>query len=717
VRSRRAIFLTGLFLVLGTLTLYAPACRNGFVNYDDQDYVSENQHVLSGLSLSNARWALTTTHAANWHPLTWLSLQVDSQFYPSRPGGEANPTGYVLTNLLLHAANTLLLFLVCVRMTGYLWRSALVAACFALHPLHVESVAWIAERKDVLSGLFWMLTLLAYVHYVERPSTGRYLLVLLAFALGLAAKPMLVTLPFVLLLLDYWPLGRTVAIREKVPLFALSVLGCGLTWYAQQKGHAIADTVWFPVEARFANALLTYCAYLAKALWPTNLAAFYPHPKTGFVSWQVGAAGLVLASVTAGTVLARKRCPYLPVGWFWYLGTLVPVIGLVQVGGQAMADRYTYLPLIGIFLLAVWGIADLSIRWGLQRLAVPLAALLLVTWSLYSWAQIQTWHDGVTLWRHALQVTSNNGRAHKNLGTALRAEHDLTGAVKQLEEAVRIDPGDPHAYIELGATRLMQGRPEEALAPLLKVLAAYPDISQAHVNLGTAYEIMGRLDDAIDQYAEAARVGPPDAGVERKWGAALQRRGDVEEAFKHYREALALAPRDPLALQYLGQLLARQQKWQEAADVAQQAAELNPQSIEAHCTLAFCLLKLGEKEAARRHYQEAFKIDPTWYQKANRKAWIQATHPDARMRDGQSALELAQQACAANESRNPEFLDTLAAALAEQGHFDQAVATAGQALALASANGQTALAQALKARIATYQSKQPFRSSNPAPNS
>jgi tetratricopeptide (TPR) repeat protein len=716
-RSRLPDTLVCVALVAATWILYASVFHNNFVNFDDDKYVTANQQVLSGLSWSNAWWALTTTHAANWHPMTWLSLQLDSQWYA--PTGRETPsaTGYLRTNLLLHTASTVLLFVVLRRMTGSVGRSALVAAFFAVHPFHVESVAWVAERKDVLSGLFFMLTLLAYVHYVERPTGRRYLLVVLALAFGLAAKPMLVTLPCVLLLLDYWPLGRFPSIREKLPLFALAALASAMTWYAQQHGHAMNDTTLLPLSTRLANGLVSYCTYLGKTFWPTNLAVFYPYPKTGFSPWQVAGAGVFLALATAFAVGMRKRWPYVTVGWFWYVGTLVPVIGLVQVGGQAMADRYTYLPLIGIFLLAVWGVYDLAVRWQLQKLAVPVAGLVLVIWSLYTWAQVHYWHDSVALWEHALHVTADNSRARVNLGMAYVERNNLGAAIPQFKEAVRIDPQDVFAHLDLGAALVRQGKPDEALEYLQLLLTLSPDNPQAHINLGTAYEMMGRSAEAIEHYAEAARLGPANALLLLKWGIALEDRGDPGAAIGHYRDALALAPDDALALQCLGFALARRQEWAEAAVLLRRAAELDTRNVKVRCTLAYCLFHLGKLQAAREQYQEATKLDPDWLQQANAKAWTRATNPESRTRDGRSALELAQQVCQATEHTVPQFLDTLAAAYAEVGNFDQAVATARQALSLASANGPSAFRKALEGRVAAYLAKQPFRSADNTPNS
>ncbi len=538
------------FLLLATVAVFGRAVRYGFVNFDDPLYVSETRQVTDGLSLQGIGWAFTAVHSDNWHPLTWLSLMLDAQWCGSAPWG------YHLTNVLLHAAAAILLFLVLWRMTDDLWPAALAAAVFAVHPLRVESVVWVAERKDVLSGLFFMLTLAAYLGYVRRPfSPARYLLVVAAFALGLLAKPMLVTLPLVLLLLDYWPLGRCGAgvspaslvptlcvgtqfldapasheilnqgsaldngtpkhpgrafprgawergqygrlIAEKIPLFLLAAASCVVTVAAQS--HAVVPVDCIPLDARISNALVSYAAYVGQFFYPVGLAAFYPHGGHDPSAWKPIAALLGLTIVSTAAVFWRRRCPYLPVGWFWYLGMLVPVIGLVQVGEQAMADRYTYLPQIGLSVATVWGAAQLISplpcrRWiGVGGSAVTLTILIVC-----AWRQTAFWRDGETLWRCALACDGRNATAHNALGAALmeskmesnsddaRRDARIDEAIDHYREALKIRPGFPDSVFRLGCALADRGHDAEAVGYLRQAVQSTPDNAVARYNLGEA---------------------------------------------------------------------------------------------------------------------------------------------------------------------------------------------------------------------------------------
>ncbi|MFL5339967.1 MAG: glycosyltransferase family 39 protein [Gemmataceae bacterium] len=405
----RPALILGLLLVASTLAVFGRCLANEFVNYDDPQYVTDNPHVKEGLTLDGVRWAVTSTDYLNWHPLTWLSLQLDTELFG------LEPWGFHLTAILLHAADALLLFLILRQTTGALWPSGFVAALFALHPLHVESVAWVAERKDVLSTLFGLLAIAAYLRYVEQPGWRRYLLVLLAAALSLTAKPMWVTLPGVLLLLDYWPLGRLqksstrTVLLEKVPLLALAATAGVLTVFAQHRGGAVESLELFPWDQRVGNAVVSYIRYLGMTVWPEGLAPFYPHPRGNLPVWPDIGAAVLLVTITTVVLALRRRCPYLVVGWFWYLGTLVPMIGLVQVGEQARADRYTYLPLIGIFIIVAFGLSDLlrSRRFPRALLFAAAIAVILACATL-TWKQIGYWHDSRALWAHAVAVTADN---------------------------------------------------------------------------------------------------------------------------------------------------------------------------------------------------------------------------------------------------------------------------------------------------------------------
>lgn len=495
---------------MAALVVFWQSADHEFVNFDDELYVTRNSHVQAGLTYQGLVWALTTTHVGNWHPLTWLSHMLDCELYGLNPGG------HHFTNLLLHIANTLLLFMVLKRMTGALRRSAFVAALFALHPLHVESVAWVAERKDVLSTFFWMLTMGVYVRYVERPGLNRYLLVLLSFALGLMAKPMLVTLPFVLLLLDYWPLGRFQfrqssddsnsqshesinfsnqrslifrLVLEKAPFFALAAVSGVVTFFVQQGGGAVRSLYVFPLDIRIANAMVSYVSYIEKMIWPHHLAVFYPHPGM-LPMWQIAGAGLLLVCISVLVVRAARRHPYLLTGWLWYLGTLVPVIGLVQVGSHAMADRYTYVPLIGLFIMIAWGSCDISERWRYRKIVLAISTGVLLCASMISTgSQVRYWQNSVALFEHTLDVTANNWLAHNNMGIALARRGKFDEAIAHYSETLRIKPDYAPAYSNLGIVFAVQEKAEEAIAHFRKALQINPDYTAARKNLEVALAV------------------------------------------------------------------------------------------------------------------------------------------------------------------------------------------------------------------------------------
>jgi tetratricopeptide (TPR) repeat protein len=561
---KRLDLLVCLLLVATTLSVYWQVRKHEFVNLDDDLYVTENRYVQAGLTQEGVVWAFTDTSQADlWLPLTWLSLMLDSELYGLKAGG------YKFTNVLFHLANTLLLFLVLKRMTGRLWPSAFVAGLFALHPLHVESVAWVTERKDVLSTLFWMLTMWAYLGYVERPGIKRYLVVISMFILGLMAKPMLVTLPFVLLLLDYWPLNRLhqagndlggerchrppanlvksnslfSLVLEKSPLIFLAAVTSVATLLAQHRGGALESVDFLPIKARIANSLVAYVSYIGKMIWPRPLAVFYPHPGSGLPLWQAVGAGLLLACISVVLVRASRRYPYLMVGWFWYLGTLVPVIGLVQAGVQAMADRFTYVPLIGLFIITAWGIPDLLARWRHRRIVLSLAAIAILSMAMiFSWLQIQLWQNSLSLFEHTLSVTQNNWLVHNNLGLALMESGRLNEAVSHISEALRIKPDYAEAHNNLGVALGEGGNLNEAISHYSEALRIKPDYAEAHNNLGIALARQGRLQEAVNHFSEAVRVNPDFAKAHNNLGIALARQGRLQEAVNHFSEAVRLNP-------------------------------------------------------------------------------------------------------------------------------------------------------------------------------
>ena len=561
MRSEACIWL---ILITAVLLVYWQVGDHEFINYDDNAYITDNAQVQKGLTSKGIIWAFTTSHTGNWHPLTWISHMLDCELYG------LNPKGHHLTNVLFHMANAILLFVVLRWMTGAIWRSGLVAALFALHPLHVESVAWAAERKDVLSTFFWMLTMVAYVHYVNRPGGKRYLLVLITFSLGLMAKPMLVTLPFVLLLLDYWPLNRfnpravpgsvedqplgfrssgddkspiLKAVMEKTPLFLMSLFSCVVTVMAQQEAGAISTLEIVPFKLRIANGLVSVVAYMGKMIWPQDLAVFYPHPVSDLQIWKPVVAGLFLLILSTVALWVAQRCRYVLVGWLWYLGTLVPVIGLVQVGEQAMADRYTYVPLIGLFIVVVWGFADLVKGWRSRRWVVSVsAAVMVLALMAGSWLQVAHWKNSVRLFKHALDATSNNYVAHYTLGNALALQGNLTGSVSHYNKALQIHPNFAEAHNNLGNALALQGNLTGAISHYNKALQINPDHAEAHRNLAVGLDRQGRHQEAIQHYAEVLRISPHDAQSHNNLGVALAEQGRLKEAVAHFTEALRIDP-------------------------------------------------------------------------------------------------------------------------------------------------------------------------------
>jgi len=567
MRSRYLELIVCLFLALATLTVYFQVTSHDFVNYDDYDYVTENRYVRTGLSKRSIAWAFTSFHVGNWHPLTWLSHMLDCELFGLKPGM------HHLTNLLFHMANSILLFVVLRRMTGSIWRSGFVAGLFAFHPLHVESVAWVAERKDVLSTLFWMLTMWAYVRYSESPGVIRYLLVLVFFALGLMAKPMLVTLPFVLLLIDYWPLARlqldqfenenNISLRksilhlilEKVPLFALSGAISVIAVIALQKaggGPSLGD---LPLQPRIANALVSFLSYIQKMIWPDELAIFYPLPRA-VPMWKAVGAGLLLSCLSVIFLRAVRSRPYLSVGWLWYLGSLVPVIGVVQGGGQAMADRYTYIPLIGLYVMIAWGVPDLVKRWRYNRVLLAASAIMVVlALIICTWRQVQHWKDSITLFRHTLNVTTDNHLAHNNLGVPLDKQGRHGEAIKHYQEALRIKPGWAEAHYNLGMAKTGQGKFEEAIEAYSESIRLRPNFPKAHNNMANVLLSLGRVDSAIEHYLEAIKDRPDYANAHSNLGIALMRKGYVDDSILHFRAALRINPDDARISRNLDQAL------------------------------------------------------------------------------------------------------------------------------------------------------------------
>jgi tetratricopeptide (TPR) repeat protein len=663
-------------LAAAVLAVFWPALRCGFVDYDDLDYVTSNTHVQHGLNWQAVHWALTTAHAANWHPLTWVSHMLDCQLYGLQPAG------HHLTSLLLHLANALLLFLLLNRLTGALWPSAWVAALFALHPLRVESVVWVAERKDVLSSFFWMLTVGAYVRYadqfkVSNPDTFRgnssvplpqsssakaseagsnggqqfkifYALALLFFAFGLMSKPMLVTLPFVLLLLDYWPLGRLQfgpafswrLIAEKIPFLLLAAASSAVTCLVQSHSGVLASLSAVSLGQRLANVPVAYVRYVAKIFWPSGLAVFYGYEHWSF--YQVAGALLLLGWMMFFVVRQRRARPYLAVGWLWFLGMLAPTIGLVQVGHQSMADRYTYLPSVGISLMAAWGLRELAARrpW-LLKAAATAAVLTLAACAVLTPRQIAFWRNPVALFSRAADISDQDSQTCYNVGCAVMEQGNFVRAARCFERALKVaGKNAPPSFLartknNLGCAFLEQGRIPNAISNFESALALQPKFPQAYYNMGRAFLTNGQPDVAVDCF--------------------------------------------------------------------QRALALDSSVAEIHYKLANALLQLGRPAQAIAEYSQTLRLRPGMDEAANNLAWLLATCSDRSLRDAPKAIALARQASAHSHDENPRILGTLAAAYAEAGRFSEAVATAQRAWQLALAQNDPALAAVLQSQLRQYQ--------------
>ena len=661
MQKNKFIPLIYLFLTLTTLMAFVQVGNHGFVKFDDNVYITENRPIQNGITIEGLRWAFTTGYAANWHPLTWISHMLDIQV------GGMNPRWHHLTNLLFHIANVLLLFFLLHRMTKALWQSAFVAALFALHPLHVESVAWVAERKDVLSTFFWMLTLIAYCYYAERPRLKSYLAVIAFFALGLMAKPMVVTLPFVLLLLDYWPLERfgkgkpaqairTPAINpvssrkkkgntakpapkistpkitvelgkpanyefqwalagplvlEKIPLFALTALSCAATYIAQSKGGAVAPIEVYSLGIRVANALVSYILYITKMIWPDNLAVLYPHPGL-LPFWQVLGALLFLIATTFAVVRTAKRFPYLPVGWLWFAGTLIPVIGIVQVGAQAMADRYTYIPLIGLFIMAAWGIPEIfkKRRYAKEILAASSAFCLLVLFILTS-TQVGYWRDSITLFDHALNVTENNHSIYNNRGGVNDDLGNHKHAIEDFDRAIQINSKFAPAYNNRGNALDVLGDHIRAIEDFDRAIEIDPGYAEAYSNRGIAYNALGKHIRAIEDLDRAIEIKPSNAKAFNNRGVAFAATGNQEQAIANFNKAVEIDPRYAEAHFNRGIFHQNSGKYRQAIDDYDKAIENNSvHKVEVLCNRGAAYDSLGDRARAIEDYDRAIQINP-----------------------------------------------------------------------------------------------------------
>jgi tetratricopeptide (TPR) repeat protein len=706
-----------IFLAAIIWVVFGQTLRHEFVNYDDSAYVYENPVVQKGLTWEGFRWALTYGNIGHWHPLTWLSHMLDCQFYGLNPGG------HHLTNLLLHTASAILLFLVLRRMTGFLWRSAFVAAVFAIHPLRAESVAWVAERKDVLSAFFFMLTLGAYVGYVRRPpSMIRYGAVVLFFALGLLSKNMLVTMPFVLLLLDYWPLNRLSGlcpqvlfrrVAEKIPLFVLTVGSCVATALVPEK--LTADKLSFGLQLE--NAVVSYVTYLWQMIHPAGLACLYPNPTNYLPFWQVaGAVGLLLA--ISGTAWAFRRAhPCLVVGWLWYLGMMIPAIGIVQISGYAHADRYTYLPQIGLYLMLTWAAAELCAGWRHRRVVLGGGSTIILMVLIFC-ARVQTayWRNSESLWTHTLACTSDNFAGHTNLGNALLQKGSVDEAIAHCQMALQIRPDSANAHYNLGIALLQKGSVDEAIVHFQKALQikpddaeAYnnlgialcqkrgvaeaithfqkalqikPDYAEAHYNLGNALLQMGNVDKAIVHYQKSLQIKSDSAEAHYNLGNALIKKGSVDEAITHFQKALQIKPDYAEAHNNLGIALLQKGNVAEAIICFQKSLQIKPNDAEVHNNLGSALCLKGRVDEAITHYQKSLQIKPDYAEAHNNlgKALLQKGSVAEAITHFQKALQIKPDSV---EAQNTLAWVLATAPQASLRNGPQAVALAQQANQLA----------------------------------
>lgn len=721
------------FLAAITWSVFGQTVRFGFINCDDPAYVYENPLVTAGLTLKGmaAAFVHVGPHSWDWVPLTTISHMVDWQCYGRDAGG------HHLTNVLLHTAAVILLFLALRQLTGAVWRSAFVAAMFAIHPLHVESVAWVAERKDVLSGVFFMLTLLAYARYVRRRTVAGYLTVMVVFALGLLSKAMLVTMPLVLLLLDYWPLNRlptTVAeagtdgwfknfsapvrlLVEKIPLLALSLISGVLTILAL--GPTDPAMRGISLSLRVENALVSCTTYLGQMLYPAKLAAFYPYPAGGLPLWKIIGAFGVLAAATVGIFLWRRKRPYLVVGWLWYLGMLAPTLGFFQAGTQGRADRFTYLPQIGMYLLVAWLAVELFAGRRNRRAALGgLAAIIVGTLMVLARHQTSFWQDSESLWTRTLAVTPDNSFVENTLGFALLENGQTDGAMFHFQKALAINPDNADACNNLGSIFAQKGQLDEAMVYFQKALEIKPAFDEAHNNLGHALLQKGQTDAAIVQFQRALESNPGSADAYNNLGTALIRKGQTDAAIVQFHKALEADPNYAIACGNLGSLLLQEGRLDAAIVQFQKELEINPNSADARNNLGTALLKKGRGDDAIAQYQKALAAQPgnvTFQNNLAHVAWLLATSPDPSIRNGTRAVELAQQADQSSGGSNLMTAAALAAAYAEAGRFPDAVVTARRALQLAASQNNAAAVAALQTQLKLYQTGSPFHDTGATP--
>jgi Tfp pilus assembly protein PilF len=567
--------LISICLAAAIVAVYWPVYKYDFVKYDDDYYVSNNANIRSGLNLESIRWAFSTAgYAHNWHPVTWFSHMIDYQFFKNWAGG------YHLENILFHILNTLILFYVLTRMTDAIWPSAFVAAAFALHPLHVESVAWIAERKDVLSTFFLLLTIWAYILYVEKLKFKWYLAAIVLFILGLMSKPMLVTVPFVLLLLDYWPLERKISWRllvEKIPFFICSIASSAITFFVQQRSGAAIDIETLKLTTRINNAMVSYIGYIVKMIWPNQLAGFYPHSAGSLSTAKIIVCVLLLVLISVCFLYSGRRHKFLTVGWLWYLGTLVPVIGLVQVGSQAMADRYTYMTLTGLFIIIAWSAKELIPKWQYRNFSLAfLAITALAALALTSRQQLKHWKNTFTLFEHTLQVTANNSLILESYANCFFEKDKYDRAIEEFNKLLKIKPNAVQARCNLGCALMWTGKPEQAIEQFKLAIKYKADFALAYNNLAAALHAQGKDDEAVECYKQTLKLQPDFMEARLRLGAILAELQEYDQVIEICNKSIELEPNNLIAHSYLGQALAAEGKIAEAIEAYRAALQIDP---------------------------------------------------------------------------------------------------------------------------------------------
>jgi len=715
-QDRKTCRLVCLILTAVTLATYWRVSGDNFINFDDDYYIVQNPWVNQGLSFKGIAWAFTHFYSANWHPITWISHMLDCELFGLQPGPQH------VVNLGFHAANAALLFTLLKRTTGALWRSAIVAGLFALHPLHVESVAWAAERKDVLSTFFGLLALLCYAQYAKTGAirSRYYWGALFFFVMGLMSKPMVVTLPFVMLLLDFWPLGRVsttsdnpmeidfrklkTLLLEKWPFFMLVPISCVITYFAQKSAGAVAtnDRGFY-----MGNALVSYVRYIGRMFWPIDLSVIYP--LYTITPWKVAGAAFFLLAISVLCIKARQKKPYLLMGWLWYLGMLVPVIGFMQVGPQSSADRYTYMSLTGLFVICVWGAADLMKDWRFRKpVAVIASTLILLVCSALTVHQLQFWKNGVTLFEHTIAVTANNAFGEDEYAGALIIAGKGKEAFAHDAEALRLAPDNAIIQNDYAAALVEVGRAPDALSHYAQAAQLAPNNALIQNNYGVALARAGMTNDAIARYQQALHIQPDYVDAYNNLGTVLAGEGHLDEAAASLSRALAIEPDNADIHLNLGLALIRLGRVPDAAREFSTAVTLDPKEAEAQYELGLCLAMARQPGMALSHLQAAAQLRPDWTDPLNAAAWILATDGDGQVRNGPEAVSLAESAAALSHGQDPVILNTLAAAYAETGRFDDATNTAGKAIALAQQSGRAALAGQIQSLLALYRQHHAF---------